>query len=499
MTDPINESPHDTTDDLEVTVTIQNTQTVSSEIPVVEQAKSETPQTEVSDELVVESKGIEEQTKPDLRIRAFLEGADRDTLISLLNSRKETLGEAQFNAAINVPGSYDNLLALLVAEHSIETDRNRNVVSSKKDNLLFSTKFTQDGKTVLGVPRLKPAAGNGTAVAGRDARAAFAVKSGRLKRIPLYNSGFFVDIAQPRLAELNAFFNSAYDDTASYGKQFGAYFFYFNALLIKEAIVGLIGPLILNSNLKNYERGDTLLSNIKLVDLKLLLNGAASLMYKNGFDFTHVCTNPSGKCTHSATLTINVGDLARHDFKKLPNANIRHMAIAGEVNTKNLAEYHASLDLEGQEIRFGEWGFTFHIPSISEYIEYGKIFNGMLQSFAFAENPSANQRSLMYSYYRVYAPWVSKLTLYNQDGSVDHTTLEREAISDILVQLQEDDAEGTLSKAFVDSIANAEISHLCYPAKPCPQCGYVPGSGYYTVDPENTFFIQSLTKLTLDS
>lgn len=428
-------------------------------------------------------------------IRIFLESLTRNELLELLDARRKKLGQAAYDTAVTTTGLYEEVLATQINDHSIEAERAYETIGALKDKTHFSQKFVVDGKTILGTPVPQKKSGGGATVTGVDAKAAFAIRSGRMKRIPLYNSGFSIDIAQPNLSMLNAFFNRAHDDTNGYGRQFGAYFFYFNALLIKEAIIELISPLILNSTLKDWNRGTTLMRAIKLVDLKLILNSLSALMFPEGYPFTHICLNPNGSCQHQEETIIDINKLAIHDFKKLDNRCIKHIATQGEVTQKSLSEYQANLGFDGREIRFGPWGFTLKVPSLIDYMEYGKIFNGELISNTFVNNPSEIQRAILFSYYRVYTPFVLKMTLYEKDESVDIVTTDREAIADTLANLQENDTNNDLAKAFDMFISDTEISHICYPATPCPSCGYVPGSGYYTVDPERAFFILSLVKL----
>ena len=432
----------------------------------------------------------------DRTFYTFLETLTRAELLALITARKNRVGEKEFTTAIDTQGSYENVLATLINDHSNETDRSRIAIATTiKDPSLFAPKLVREGKIILGTPTPRKASGNGTVVSGADAKAAFAIRTGRLKRVPLYNSGFSIDITQPTNDALNTFLNRAHDETNSYGRRFGAYFYFFDSLMIKDTIIDLITPLILNSNLKNWNRGTTLLKNIKIVDLKLILHAVGALMFPDGFNFTHVCTNPKGTCTHHETLLVDLNKLVRHDYRKLSETCIQHMAVMEEVTQKSLSEYQTKLDFDGREVRYKKWGFTLQVPSIVDILDYGKSFNGTLLSNVFANDDSAIQRAILFSYYRIHTPFVSKVTLYNTDGSADLVSTERDVISDTLASIQDTDKKGILNAAIDQFIAETEISHLCYPAAPCPSCDHRPGSGYYTVDPEQTFFTQALTRL----
>ena len=436
--------------------------------------------------------------KKNTKLYAFLEILTLPELHALMTARQKLLGEKEFEAAITTPGSYENVLVTLIgSEHSNECVRSRkSIATTVKDLSLFAPKLVREGKVILGTPTPRKASGKGAVVSGADAKAAFAIRSGRMKRVVLYNSGFTIDITQPDLFALNAFLDRAHDETNAYGRQLGAYFYYFDSLMIKEAIIDLITPLILNSSLKNWNQGQTLLRNIKIVDLRLILHAVGALMFPEGFNYTHICTNPNGKCSHQEELLIDLNKLVRHDFRKLPEDCIQYMSRQETATHQALSEYQSKLGFDGREIRYENWGFTMQVPSIVDILEYGKTFNGTLLSNVFVNDSSAVLKALMFSYYRIHTPFVSKLTLYDTDGSVDLVTTDRDTISDTLSVLQEKDKKRVLNTAIDQFIAESEVSHICYPTAPCPSCGYKPGSGYYTVDPERTFFTQAVMKLS---
>ena len=264
------------------------TEELEPQTPVIQQNIPDEKEQHVSE--VEESDTPPQQELKNEKIRTFFETLDKDTLTTLFEKRQTLLGDDAFVASATTSGTYDNILVTLLGEHSGEVDRINQTLPSI-NNPLFSTKLVRDGTTILGATTPRKTPGRGVTVSGPDAKYTLAIRSGRMKRIPLYNSGFSIDISQPDMTMLNTFLNKAHDDTNSYGRQFGAYFFYFNDLVIKEAIVELISPLILNSTLKGWNRGNTLMRSIKLVDLKLIMNTLAALMHSDGYEFTHICTN----------------------------------------------------------------------------------------------------------------------------------------------------------------------------------------------------------------
>lgn len=429
--------------------------------------------------------------------RVFLEALGVEALRDFLKARRAQVGDAAFAAAVGEPDSYDRVLAEMGEQHGQEVTRVLRAIATVSDRSTFDTKLRRDGKTILGTPKPQRPQAPGGVVSGPDAIATFSLLTGRTKRLPLYNSGFAIDVTEPDLAALNTFMSKQRKRLSEYGRMFGSYFFYFHALMIKEAFVELFRPLVLHATLKNWNRDDTLLRAIKLVDLKLILNGIAAGMYPEGYEFTHVCTAPAeNKCAFHERQMIDLTKLPHHDFKKLPEDCIQHMARQTVATPETLAAYHKSLGFDGRVIRHGAHGFQMQMPSIIDHLEYGRIYNGTLASNLYADTPDAVETAVLYSYYRIYTPFIASYTLHDEDGDVAMVVNDREAIATILSQLQKEDRAGALAQKFDAFIADTEISHICYAANPCPSCGHVPEGGYYTVDPEYTFFILLLTKLT---
>jgi len=471
---------------------------VSADPVIPAEIESDQPEPAESNETVESDPPLEESKNPPLeeskKYRIFLESLTPGTISDLIQTRQQVLGEEGFAAAVAVPNSYDAILIEYAGAHGLDSDRMRDSIDSISDKSKFANKLVINGKTVLGSMKPKKSARNGAVISGPDALAAFAIQDGWLKRVALYNSGFSIDIVEPTLVSLNTFFTKAHDATNGYGRQFGGLFFYFHDLMIKEALVELILPLIINSTLHNANRNNNLLRSIKLVDLKMILNTIGAMMYPDGFNYTHVCANPAGTCTHHEETLIDISKLAMYDFSKMSDDCIKHMAQATDVTPEALTVYHKKLGFDGHEIRFAQYGFVMKVPSLNDHLEYGRQYNADLLSSVFVSNPDSVMRSVMFSYYQIYTPFVDKLNLY-VDDELDVTTSDKTVITQTLLRLQSEDKDGTLIKDIDAFIAKSEIGYVCYPTGPCPMCNYVPGSGFYTVDPILAFFIQSLMKL----
>lgn len=446
-----------------------------------------------------EDQTIEMKTAPvkeiDTKIRIFLQQVGLEVMVKALEDRSIFLGETEFKARLETPESYENILASAINDYSNESARVLKSIAQIEDLSLFLPKLVKDGKTILSStlsPR-RPSS-NGKSLSGQEARIEFAIKTGQAKRVILYNSGFTVDIESPNLTALNNFFTKAFDSTNAYGREFGANFFYFNNLLIKEALIEFLMPLILSCSLKNWNRGDTFIRNLKLTDLRTILNTIASLMYPDGFAFTHICSNP--KCTNHEELLIDISSLFHHNFMLLSNENIDHIKRHDIVSQEQVENYQDSLGFT-KSLRYGNLEFELKVPSMSDYLNYGKKFNADLLKSTFADNSTDVYQFLVFSYYQIYTPYIKTVILYDDKNEKDITSADPDVIAHQLSRLQESDKNQKFIEDINKYVAASEITHICYPAAPCQKCGHLPSdTGYHVVDPEHTFFTQVLKKLT---
>ncbi len=433
-------------------------------------------------------------------IVGYLQIASLKTLNDLRTTRMLAMGIDDYTAQEQIPGTYENVLANFIVDFSVEADRVAEAVQQITDKSQFAADLRHDGKRILrsGI-KLQPGKATGQVISGMNSRLTFAAASGQLRRVPLYNSGFYIDLEAADLTALNAYYTKALDNTNTYEREFGYLYYYYNDLLIKQAVVELFQPLIMRSTLRGWDRGTTLLQSIKLVDLKVILHNLAIMMFPDGFPYRHICTNPRSEnpCRHTDEQTIDLNLLLRHDFLKIPSDGHVHMQqFDGDITIDKLEAYQTGLGFT-RTVRIDDLEFELQVPSIAAYLDYGTTFNAQLKERVFASNVADVYNELNFSYYKIYTPYVKRLTLYDKLGGVIGIT---EAPADIAHQLSrrqtyEKDRDAVFQKAIDQFIAETEISHICYPAAPCPQCGYKDPRDYFSVDPQHTFFMQSAKRL----
>ena len=425
-------------------------------------------------------------------------GCSLDELVTIRDNIRTKLGDDKFTLLVEEIGSYVNIISAMIEEYSVDAERQQDAIVNISDKTLFDTRLVRDGKAILGsaiTPRKKSL--DGRMVSGTAGRAEFAISRGKVRRIPLYSSGFTIDIATPSLDALNTFFDAVFDKTRSYGRQFGAYFFMYNGLFIKQAFANLFMPYVINSSLRNWSVGNTLLQSIKITDYNTILTALAARIHELGYTYQHVCKED--KCRHVTSEVIDIIKTIRHDFTKMNEHCITHM-LAGTVSTpENLSKYYDELSHNNKSKRYKDLEFKFRVPSVQDYLDFGSQFNSALSNSQYSNNTADILRAVNYSYYRIYTPWVVEVTRYNDDDTKDVTTTDPMLIAAMLDDLQESqDDKGNFNTDILEFIASVEITHICYPITACPKCGKVPDikSGYHTLDAEQTFFTQLVKRLT---
>jgi len=170
------------------------------------------------------------------------------------------------------------------------------------------------------------------------------------------------------------------------------------------------------------------------------------------------------------------------------------MSSNSEATLEAVAKYRKSL-YPAKTLIYGDVGFILTgPPSVASYLDFGKKYANEILNNQFGNNTSEVYRSTVYSYYKTFAPWITSAVVYGQDDKVDVTTSDTMVIASMLDDLQLDDAEGKFLTDIEEYIASTEVTHICYPAVPCQQCGHTEGS-YVAVDPILGFFTQSVKRL----
>ena len=501
-TDPT--SPIESAEDLEVHVSL----------PTEQFEETETEKALVED---VDADPVYDQLFEDKLIDAAanvkglipLLGISRDELQQLYDTRVKQIGVQKFLMRAAESGSYEHLVWFSLNNYSTETERTQAAIEQIKDKGKFSEKLLVDGKVLLSSTNFREKKPTEPKLVSGEAGMIemLQARKGQIRRVPLYNSGFSIDIRNPNNDDLSSMMRRCRADLDEYGREFGSHFYVYADLILKRTVFDCLLEMIIGSSLRDWKKPGVLAQRIKLPDYDVILANLVGLMYPTGYpDFRHTCTRPSDSdhptgCDHVTSITADATKLILTNWSAMNEAAVSHMVKSRQgvtpITTKELNDYYKELGFEETVVTFDTYQFTMTVPSMADYFIAGEAFNSELLNEISANNRKEIYDAITFRECRLYLPWIKRLTSLTESGTVGSFTEDKTVIAFMLDTLSTEDKDKKLVHAFVDFINKSKLSMICYPIFACEQCGYTPPSktGFLSVDPHHAFFIQSMQKL----
>ena len=341
-------------------------------------------------------------------------------------------------------------------------------------------------------------------VSGRAARLAVMSRLRGLKRVHLLNSGFYIDLRPPTLLELSEFYNSVDEAYKEYGRILGGHFYIIQDIYIKERLTELLPSFVENSNLENWDEGDTLLNHISFLDYDTCVWGLSTLMYSKGIKLKLQCSNE--ECDyHTTDVTVDLNNLRMNLTDKIPEKALKFLMDNRIKSEEDVIDYQKDLlgfndnvldDLNGVDIKY-----NFKVPTINDYLEFGLSLISELTEVVTGDFTIENveaRNSFTYSSYQMFQPWIDSIEFYDEDGELDILIDDPIGISDTLQLAQQDSLK--LRSALLEYMSNCKLTYMCYTTMKCPLCGRVPDktvNDYLPVDPQQLFFFLTCQHLLL--
>ena len=341
-------------------------------------------------------------------------------------------------------------------------------------------------------------------VTGRAARLAVMSRLRGLKRIHLLNSGFYIDLRPPTLLELSEFYNSVDETSKEYGRILGGHFYIIQDIYIKEKLLELFPTFVENSNLENWDEGDTLLNALSFLDYDTCIWGLITLMYSKGIQLNLQCSNE--ECDFFTTnVTVDLNNLRLNLMDKIPSKALKFLMNNKNKTTEEVKEYqrdmldckgHVLDDLNGVDLKY-----NFKVPTVNDYLDFGlslisDLSDSVVGDFTI-ENVEA-RNSFTYSSYQMFQPWIDSIEFYDENGELDILVDDPIGISDTLQLAQQDSLK--LRTSLLEYMSKCKLTYICYTSMKCPKCGRVPYksvSDYLPVDPQQVFFFLTCQHLLL--
>ena len=422
-----------------------------------------------------------------------------------LRLESESLGEAEFERQLTKDGTYVELLKRMIDSHTDQTEFMSRMLKRITDTSSVGDAFEYSGNPdIIGdkgfVLKNRSMSVNknlkGAEVSGYQAKMLILATNHNVRKIPLYNSGFNITLRGPSLVEMNLIYNRLGEDMTTYGRMMGAVFFMYADDKIKSIIWEFIESLVIGSNLIKYDRGGRLRDNVSFLDYQQIVLSIGVLMYRNGYTFTHVCTNPACKTAHTALIDLSLLQLT--DFSRIPHEQLATMAAGGDVDTDALEAYRKVLNVD-EHFTVGRYRIYRVVPSMTSYLNNAEIFNSeMTAAIQGIDDAKIVDQYLRYNYNQMFAPWISRIEVLDESGVVSFKVAERNAIGLVLTELQNSDDGEAFSEQMTRYIQDSTITNIGHLATECPACGALPTgltNGFVPFDAQNSFFTMLVMRL----
>lgn len=338
---------------------------------------------------------------------------------------------------------------------------------------------------------------NERVLSGDSGRATLMARMQGIRRIPLLNSGFHVNLRTVTMPEIGDFHERIHSEEIEYGKLVGSYFYQYADFFTKRALMDMILKTVVDSNLNNYKRRTELLQSISILDYEVLLWAVAQMMHRDGVDTRIVCTHEN--CGYVHPIKLDLSKMRLNDFSKMSDDTIEFMCNIDKVRkSKDLEHYHEMLNFTETIQVMGNWEIVLRVPSMATYFQFGDLFMAELLKDLKPSDLDSIENRLIFRSLQQYAPWIAEVREIIP-GERPIVTKDPDTIMTFLRICQgENNMNLTEFTTKVEEfMQKSRISHIAFRFDQCPQCNQAPSGaidGYMTYDVQTSFFTLAVLK-----
>lgn len=323
---------------------------------------------------------------------------------------------------------------------------------------------------------------------GREAKLAILARAKGLRKVHLLNSGFWVTIRPPRIAELSQWYADVSTESKDFGRLLGGHIFMFSDVLLRRKFMEIFPSLVVDSNLENWRAPDRLAKMISIQDYDTIVWACCTLIYKEAITVNVHCTNED--CQYIAqNYKIDIDKIRFTNLDAIPEEAYSYLSkqlvSLDKVSTAHIKQYHKLLGFN-KDLNINGVVYKLHVPSIHRFIECGAEFiKQIMESLKGTDSAfdAELEREVRVNVAKTYLPWVSRIV------TPDFETDDPEAIT---AQMEMDVLEDrTLSEEILQYQYSTKLSYFCYTMLECPKCHKTPSKvlhDYYPLDPTYLFF-----------
>ena len=346
---------------------------------------------------------------------------------------------------------------------------------------------------------------------GNTAVSVMTALTGGMRRVVLWNSGFYITLRRLPLDELNSFYQEMNHGDYEYGKEFGLFYYLFaDHAIVKFIIENLLPRAICGSNYAHWNDAQKLRQQISAQDFPVILAAMGQMLHPRGANANFICAEEG--CGHVHSETIDLSKL-RLNNEDLINEEMReHFAKKTHVNDTDLEEYRNKAKLNKEiEFKVGKddyeqlWQLKLKQASVFDMQMVGADYLKELAKKCDLSNETEVYNNIIYNQFRCFRPWIESvsLTQKNAEGVPKTFTIENNGtpeMDQVIFTILDDFQQNvpTFADAMKQYILDTKITHICFYFPECPKCHTEPKNsyhGYIPYDPMHAFFTLALMKL----
>lgn len=406
-----------------------------------------------------------------------------DELQKLINENFN-MSEEELAEKLNDKSEYITKLARVFYDYTNQQKLEQRMLSKLKDKLKYSDDIVPD-KITSGQLFDKS-----KSLVGEEAKINMIAATQGLKKIYLPHSGFHIIIRKFETTELREILRYIDEEEKEIGKILGAHFYTVDDIFFKQKVCEILPMLVIDSNLKNWNKKDNLIKAISINDFDCIIHGICSLMYRNGIKHEMIC--PDIECKYVESVKLDLSKTKLIEYDRLSEKAISILLDASEFNIVRYKQYNEELKLFKTVQVKDKVVLSLKVPSIFTYLKFGLEFVAKMIKFLYSDNKPVAEEILEYrviNFYKMFLPWIEKVTFYKEDDTVNFETRDPEAISHLLESDVWESNENI--NEFTNFFSDSVLVHYGFLGQTCPSCGKVPNpttNGFIPLDIRSFFF-----------
>ena len=448
----------------------------------------------------------ETKTSEDAGIDTMLNAVSTGTKEDNDKVMDQFSSDAALRKAVAVPGSFMQILSEVIqygwGSSTIQADLREILEHSEtykklaKQPDLVRDFFTHGAKYNSDAP---------TSLSGKKARIAVMARMRGLQKVNFLNSGFYVILRAPQMAELQEFASSVEIEATELGHELGNHFGLVTDVFIKEKFIELLQDynLIVDSNFADINKKGALAENLSYFDYDVAMWALVSLMYRKGLHTKIACTHcktvsPDVLIDVLSTKWIN-NDLYTEEMINYWSQKTDENGRPVMRQVKDLQNYRNNIVNRTKRIIQKQDDYTLAItlrdPTMAKFISVGtnlvNDLNKTLHGPSRLREDQIKMKSIIHLF-QMYAPWVAKIEFLDDNGKVMFETDDTQSIMDAL-DISNQKYHDLLTN-ISEYISEAKINHIGTFTIECPNCGAKPETkldNFYPLDVETIFFALS--------